>query len=278
MDISMDDLNPIELNEPEIKDIEKRSAPRAAVVYETIRQEGMYELSRPTSALGWSGLAAGLSMGFSFLTEALLQAHIPDVPWRTLISKLGYSIGFLIVILGRQQLFTENTLTPILPLLLKPSKKLLFNIIRLWSVVLISNVIGAFLFALILTSNGLFSENINEALGQIGLKAIEGSVGIKLIKSVFAGWLIALIVWLLPFAESARVLVIIIITYIIGIGHFNHIIAGSVETLYSTLKGDIAFGSFLSQFFLPTLVGNILGGVSLVAALNHAQVTSGLKD
>jgi formate/nitrite transporter FocA (FNT family) len=93
------------------------------VVYETIRREGEEELHRKVSSLWWSGLAAGLSMGFSFIAEGLLMAHLPDTPWRLLVSGAGYSVGFLIVVLGRQQLFTENTLTVFLPVLL--DKKLL---------------------------------------------------------------------------------------------------------------------------------------------------------
>src|SRR4051794_33842189 len=92
-------------------EVNERSSPAGTVVYGAIRQEGEQELERTTASLAWSGLAAGLSMGFSFATEAMLRAALPDTAWRPLIAKLGYSIGFLIVVLGRQQLFTENTLT-----------------------------------------------------------------------------------------------------------------------------------------------------------------------
>src|SRR3954465_13897219 len=97
----------------------ERSSPSGTVVYKAILKEGESELERSSSALFWSGLAAGLSMGFSLVAEGLLRAHLPAEEWRPLGAKFGYSIGFLIVILGRQQLFTENTLTPVLPLLQK---------------------------------------------------------------------------------------------------------------------------------------------------------------
>src|SRR5215218_9856191 len=101
----------------EDRQAEERSAPSGKIVYKAILQEGEEELARTTSALFWSGLAAGLSMAFSMIAEGLLASHLPNAPWRPLVAKFGYSVGFLIVILGRQQLFTENTLTPILPLL-----------------------------------------------------------------------------------------------------------------------------------------------------------------
>ncbi len=123
-DIKAENAKP-ELTAEEEKQVKTRGAPRAAVVYETVREEGEFELQRTVSGLAWSGLAAGLSMGFSLVAEGLLRHHLPDAPWRPLVSKLGYSAGFLIVILGRQQLFTENTLTVILPLLLSSTLSIL---------------------------------------------------------------------------------------------------------------------------------------------------------
>src|ERR1041385_6652600 len=125
--------------EKEQQDAERLSAPSGKIVYKAILKEGEEELARSSAALFWSGLAAGLSMGFSMITEGLLHAYLPETHWRPLISKLGYSVGFLIVILGRQQLFTENTLTPILPLLLRKDASTLMNVLRLWSVVLAAN-------------------------------------------------------------------------------------------------------------------------------------------
>src|SRR5579884_3436773 len=103
----------------EHEEADQLRSPAGSVVYKAVCKEGADELERPSSALFWSGLAAGLSMGFSLVTEGLLSAYLPDSHWRPLVAKFGYSLGFLIVILGRQQLFTENTLTVILPLLSK---------------------------------------------------------------------------------------------------------------------------------------------------------------
>jgi formate/nitrite transporter FocA (FNT family) len=94
----------------------------------------------------------------------------------------------------------------------------------------------------------------------------------SLLSGVFAGWLIALMVWLLPFAETGRVTIIILITYLIGLGGFAHIIAGSVNAFYILLAGKISTSAFLVRFFIPALIGNIIGGVAFVAAINHAQV------
>jgi formate/nitrite transporter FocA (FNT family) len=253
----------------------ERSSPGGKIVYKAILQEGREELERTSSALFWSGIAAGLSMGFSLIAEGLLRSHLPDAQWAEAVSKLGYSVGFLAVILGRQQLFTENTLTPILPLLQDRSAGAASNVARLWGVVLLANVLGALAMGWISVRSTAFDPNVRAAFIHIGHAAMEHGFGTTLLRGIFAGWLIALMVWLLPFAEAARVWVIIIITYLVGLAHFSHVIAGAVEVFAVACAGQKAWGTVLGSYLLPTLIGNILGGVTLVAALNHAQVVAG---
>jgi formate/nitrite transporter FocA (FNT family) len=253
----------------------RHKAPGAPVVHEAIRREGEEELSRPLSALAWSALAAGLSMGFSLLGEAVLRSHLPDAPWRPLVAKLGYSFGFLFVILGRQQLFTENTLVAILPVLARPGRETLGRAARLWAVVLAGNVVGAALFAGSLTLDRLFSPELRAAFAGLGERALEpGFLGV-LGRGVYGGWLIALMVWLLPAARSARFLVVVVVTWLVGAAELSHVIAGSVEVLYLVAAGQAGLDRFLLGFLLPAFVGNSVGGVALVAALNHGQVVAG---
>ncbi|HZP32591.1 MAG TPA: formate/nitrite transporter family protein [Candidatus Acidoferrales bacterium] len=261
----------------EEEQIEQRSPIGAHIIYEAIRREGDDELSRSSAALAWSGLAAGLSMGFSLLAEALLAAHLPQAGWQPLVSKLGYSMGFLIVILGKQQLFTENTLTVILPLLLRKNASTALNVLRLWGVVLLSNLAGTYIFSLCFARIALFDSHIQRMLFEVSRERLDAPFHIVLVRSIFAGWLIALMVWLLPSAEAARVSVIIIVTWLIGIGGFNHIIAGSNKMFFLVASGAESWGWYFVRFFLPTLLGNIIGGVSLVAFLSHAQVVAGEK-
>ena len=257
----------------EARDAVRRSAPRAAVVFEAIRHEAVEELARRNAALFWSGLAAGLSMGFSFIAEALLQAGLPAAPWRELVSKLGYSVGFMIVILGRQQLFTENTLTPVIQVLRAGRLAVLLSALRLWGVVLAANLLGTLVFGVGLYYTAVFDPAQTAALGAVAANTVAGPFGETLLSALFAGWLIALMVWLLPVAETARVGVIIIITYLVGLGDFSHIIAGAAQAFYALAAGSIGPGTALLDFFLPTLIGNVIGGVAFVAALNYAQVS-----
>jgi formate-nitrite transporter family protein len=257
------------------REAHERSSPSGKIVYQAIMKEGEEELARPTSALFWSGLAAGLSMGFSMVAEGLLRHHLPDAEWRPLVAKLGYSVGFLIVVLGRQQLYTENTLTPILPLLRRKPNATARNVMRLWGVVLAANLLGVLAFAEVVAHTGAFTPDAQVAFEALAHDALANGPGTVALRAIFAGWLIALMVWLLPFAESARIWVIILLTYLVGLGEFPHIIAGSVEVFAAAARGRETWSTVLLDYVLPTLVGNTLGGVILVAMLNHAQVTAG---
>lgn len=254
----------------EEKEIEERSSPSGQIVYQAVQKEGEDELERSNGALAWSGLAAGLSMGFSLIAESLLRSHLPDVPWRPLIAKFGYCIGFLVVILGRQQLFTENTLTVILPLLRKKDLPTLGNVVRLWTIVLAANLLGTFLIAWLIGNTSALNPEVRQAMQDVGRASMNHGFGVLVLRGIFAGWLIALMVWVLPFAETARVWVIIFITYVVGLGEFSHIVAGSVDAFYLVGIGAKSFGDYLA-YAGPILLGNIIGGSSIVAAIAHAE-------
>ena len=265
--------NIVQLSEDEEQEVRKRSSLRAAVVFETVRREGETEASRPALALAFSGLAAGLSMGASLVGTGILRAYLPDAPWRTLVENLGYTLGFLIVILGRQQLFTENTLTAILPVLDDPDKpKKLAQMLRLWGVVLVTNLIGAAIFAEVVAKTAMFEPHVKAVFLQIGLQALHPTFGEIVWRGILAGWLIALVVWLLPAANPQRVWIIIIITWLVGAAGLSHIIAGSVEALYAVSAGAWPWTQYVTNFLVPVFIGNCIGGVGLVAILNYGQV------
>src|ERR1700722_6314600 len=177
-----------ELTEREQEEVEQRASVKAHVVHEAVRRDGDTEFERSASALATSGLAAGLSMGFSFIGEGVLRRYLPDAPWRPLIAKFGYSLGFLIVIIGRQQLFTENTLTAVLPVLARRNWSSLLRMIRLWAIVL-----GAHIVAWVLGNTGAFSHETQNAFAQIGRETMNVTPEQAIIRGIFAGWLIAML-------------------------------------------------------------------------------------
>jgi formate/nitrite transporter FocA (FNT family) len=252
--------------------VEDQSRPNAALIHETIRAEGESELARGSWSLIWSSLAAGLSIGFSLVVQGELYSRLSAGSARDLISPFGYTVGFLIVIVGRQQLFTENTLTPVLALFHNRDATTFWRVLRLWAIVLVTNVVGAILFAVALAHGAVFEPIVMGAFVELARPTVQANFGVTLVHAIYAGWLIALMVWLLPASQHSRPLIILIITYIIALCGFTHIIAGSVDCAFLVQVGQATWGDFFTRFFAPTLLGNIVGGVALVAALNYGQV------
>lgn len=264
-----------EISEKQKQEAEERTSVSAVVVHETVRLDGDEELNRPSSALAWSGLAAGMSMGFSFVGEALLHSFLPDVSWRPLVTALGYPLGFLLVIIGRQQLFTENTLTAIIPLLARRNMETLMKVVRIWAIVLAANLVGAHLFAWVIGNTPMFSREVQKSMMELATKAMSVGFGTAVLRGIFAGWLIAMVVWMLAALDTGRIAVIIIVTYVVGLANLTHIVAGAIEVLFLAMVGAKPWGDVALGYLVPTLLGNIIGGVSLTAVINHAQVVAG---
>jgi len=267
-----------ELDEQQKQQAEEHTTISPAVVHEAVQRDGDEELARPLSALAWSGLAAGLAMGFSFAAEGLLRRYLPDKPWRPLVVNLGYPVGFLMVILGRQQLFTENTLKAIIPLMARRDLRTFLLVLRLWAVVLIANLAGAHIFAWFAGNTAAFSPEVQDSLRALAEQAVAVSPGTAILRGVFAGWLIATIVWLLAALDEGSLAIITVLAYVVGLAGLTHVIVGSVEVLFLVMTGRLSWGAYCAGYMLPTLLGNIIGGVSLVSALNHAQVVAGGKQ
>jgi len=261
------------VTEEEAREAVERRRPRSAVIFETIRQEGADELERAIPALFFSALAAGLSMMFSLIASGTLRAALPDAPWRPLITAFGYAIGFLIVILGRQQLFTENTLTPILPVLNDPKTWRIRALGTLWLTVLAGNLVGALIASAVVAFTPAFGEGPRAAFAAIARETVAPTFAALVAKGVIAGWIIALMVWLLPLADTFATVIILILTWLVSAAGLAHIIAGSVEAFYGAWSGATSWADYV-HFAIPTLLGNIIGGVAFVAAVSSAEIAA----
>ncbi|MEJ1157048.1 formate/nitrite transporter family protein [Prosthecomicrobium sp. N25] len=260
------------LSEGEAQAIEDRLMLRPVAVYEVVRQEGEEELARPASSLWWSGIAAGISIGFSLVAEGVLHGMLPDAPWRHLVESWGYTVGFLIVILGRQQLFTESTLTAVLPALADPSRAHATGLARVWGIVLAANMVGTAVFAAGLAWGRFVPAEFDAGILAVARHLMEAGSADFFFRAIVSGWLIATVVWLIPSSESAAFFVIAAITYLIALLGVTHVVAGAVDVFYLVFLGEISAGHALFGFFLPTLLGNIVGGSALFALVAYAQV------
>ncbi|HEY3778814.1 MAG TPA: formate/nitrite transporter family protein [Rhizomicrobium sp.] len=256
----------------EIGTIEERARLQAPVIYGIVRHEGQSELERPVFSLWWSGLAAGLSISFSLLTQALFYVHLPDTQWRPLLVSIGYPVGFLMVVLARQQLFTESTLTAVLPFLAEFNLRNFALLARLWAVVLVANIAGTLFAAAFCTFVPVIAPDMHAAMLDISAKAMSYPWWPMLLRGISAGFLIAAMVWLIPSAEGTQFHIVFVMTYLVGLGNFAHIIAGSMESFMLLFSARMGIVQLLWSFMLPVLIGNVIGGTALFALISYAQV------
>lgn len=242
------------------------------VIFETIRIEGEEEINRPLRALWFSGVAAGILIAFSVLGEAYLRTYLPDESWRYILENFGYTFGFLLVVLGRMQLFTENTITTVVPVMIHPNRKTLTLSSRLWAVVLFANLVGAFLVAWFLAYSGVLDAQVHANVVDLskhatGFPPMEG-----FIRGIPAGVLIAALVWMMPSVPGSPIALIVLFTWLIALGDFTHIIAGSVEMAFLLVQGLLEPSAALFSFFLPVLAGNVVGGTVVFTMLAWGQI------
>jgi len=259
-------------SDKDVNEIEEQLPLRTPVIYEIVRRDGEEEMRRPLTSLWWSGVAAGLSISFSLFAQAVLQALLPDAPWRPLITSFGYAVGFVIVVLGRQQLFTENTITVVLPVAAEFTLRKLASLGRMWGIVLAANLVGCFLAALFWTFAPVLTPQMHDAMLQLGQHMMANGWPAMFFRAVAAGFLIAAMVWLLPSAEMAQFVVIGLMTYLIAVGDFTHSIAGSVDVFVLLLSGKLGLWHLVAGFTVPVVLGNVVGGTLLFSVISYAQI------
>lgn len=252
--------------------IEEETTPPTPVIYDAVRRYGEDEMARPGVSLWWSGVAAGLSISFSLLAMAVLATNLPDSPWRNLIVAAGYPIGFLMVVLSRQQLFTESTITVVLPVMAEPTAPRFMQAARTWGIVLAANTLGTLAAALVIRFAPVIDLELRDEMLAISRHALDHGWIETASRGVIAGYLMAALVWLIPAARDSQFFLISLMTYLIGVGEFAHIVAGSVEAFLLVANGELTLASMALDFYLPTLLGNVVGGTALFALISYAQV------
>lgn len=264
--------------EAEEKSLEDAAALSPKLIYEVIRREGEEELARSKKSLMWSGIAAGMLISLSVLGEAIFRTYLPDTPSRYLIENLGYSLGFLAVIMGRMQLFTENTITTVLPVMKVRTWYAFGSMMRLWAIVLSANVIGAFAAAALFVFTPALPPELMPAIEELSRHATGMGISGGFWRAIPAGVIVALIVWMLPQADETAFFLILTFTWLIAAGDFTHIVAGSVEMAVLVLQGELGAGPAVFDFFLPVLAGNIIGGTLVFTLVAWGQVRDDVEE
>lgn len=248
------------------------------LIYEIIRRDGIEELMRPFKSLFLSGVGAGILVSFSFVCMAVLQSFLPNQPWAPLITKWGYTVGFVLVILCRAQLFTENTITTVIPLFKPFTWKKLGAVLRLWHLVLAGNLVGTSLVAVFLTTPGLLNLDFIVEMQAIAHHVSAFTWQENLLRGIPSGILIAAIVWMMPTARQFALFLVAFITYFIAAGDFTHIVVGSCEMMYAVLNGMASPYDYIFQFLVPVGAGNIIGGTGVFTMLGYRTINGELQE
>jgi len=264
--------------------------------YEIMREQiqaGLKEHKRSDLGLFLSSLSAGLEVGFSILIIGIiftLFKNESSVSQLALMMALVYPIGYIFAIIGRSELFTEHTTLATIPVM--NGEATLRSLAKLWLIVYLGNLAGGYIFGSILIVYlgnlaggyifGSISLVFNEEMHLIGKdffyfvseKMLKYSVGATLISSIMAGWLMGMLSWLLSSAQDtfSRVVMIFLVTFLISIAGLHHCIVGSIEVFMAFFAdaNQISWLQFLRFQVLSTL-GNIIGGVFLVAMVKYAH-------
>lgn len=259
------------LTKEEEQDVRDHQSLSSVSLYAVIHREGLEELERPGMSLWWSGVAAGIGISTSVLAEGILHTVFEGSDYQFALENFGYTVGFVLVIMGRLQLFTENTLTVILPLLNHRSLTMLGCTARLWAIVFAANMAGTLLAATLMYQLHTVPAEYIEGMNAISRHYVELEFGQAFSYGVISGFIIAGIVWMKPSVQSAAFFVIVMFTYLIAMGNFTHVIAGSTELFLLAMQREVTLYQLCSLIF-ATLLGNIAGGTGLFAMLAHGQV------
>ena len=220
-------------------------------------------------------MAAGIAINAPLLFEGVLYAHLPNATWSPLVIALGYPIGFLIVILGRMQLFTESTITAMLPLATRPSLQALKLTLRLWGLVIAANLAGTAIAAAAMALGLLGDDALRAGVFiAIASKVITLGPGATFVNAVPAGFLIAVLAWILPSAREQSFLLVTAEAYLVAVAGFSHSIVGSDEVFLLIFSGNGDAFSLIAGSLVPAILGNLVGGAGMFALLAHAQVRS----
>jgi formate/nitrite transporter FocA (FNT family) len=265
---------------PESQPQKSLARPSAQDIYEQVAQNARQELARSTVSLLISGFAGGTFMGLSALGNAIVLAMLTASGTTAgtgsvqMIAKMFYPLGFIVVILGRSQLFTENTLYPVA--LVLSEKRHFWNTMRLWAAVLPSNVLGALAFAALAALTPALKPEFVQALADLGEQALQNPPATIFWSGVLGGWIIALTAWLVSGSHSitGSVMVIWMLTFVVGLGNFAHCIATSGEILVTVLIGQAPWSAY-PAWLLYAVLGNICGGVGMVTLVEYGQVIYG---
>ena len=258
------------------------SIPQPEDIYVRTKREGERRLERPVVEVISTALAAGFDIVAGIVVLGLVSAHLAGwtgVDAAHVFGSIGFGVGFVFLVVGRGELFTENFLVPIAGLD-RRRRSSWAALAKLWTVSPVFNVLGGTLIILILTAHGVLPDGTGKPIALAATKLHQHSVGALFLSAVFAGALITAMTWFVEGNDSmlVRIVVAWIAGAILALGGFNHVIVITLELVFGLRYGaHIPEGFIVGNFFLAAL-GNIVGGVGLVTLNRLTQGKVGARN
>lgn len=261
------------LSPKEREQVEENSPAPAKVVHASISKQGEEELERPASSLFWSAIAAGIAIMASVSVSGALHHYLPDTPWREAVVAFGYPVGFLIVVLGRMQLFTEQTVVAILPFARETTWRNAGRVARLWGIVFGGNMIGTAAVSALVAQGHAQSTAMLDGMIAVAAALQDRGPFDTMMQAIPAGFIMASVAWIRSANNETGFSIVLVLTLAISLCGFAHVVAGAAEAFLLMWAGRADIGWVVTGFLLPAFVGNIIGGTGLFAVLAHAQVS-----
>ncbi len=236
---------------------------------------GAKRLSRPSIGDTMTSFIGGMSVSFGAVAMAWAAASLGGQAAPSpahLVGSLTFPIGFIILLVGKSELFTENFFLPVTAVLER--RGTLRQLVELWSISLLFNLIGALVFALLISRPGVLDTAPARHMVELATAKVGYPFWTAFVKAIFAGWLMTLLTWLLIAVDGIgpRLMIIWSMATLIVLGNFNHVVISAAEIFMGMLLGArISLGNWLLGNFVPALLGNVIGGVVFVTLLFYVQ-------
>lgn len=259
--------------------VEEQPKPLGREAPEIIRDAGLIgheRLTRPLGEMAITGFIGGMSVSFGAVALAWAAASVGEGTMGSgashLAGALAFPVGFVILLVGKSELFTEDFFLPVTGVIEREDS--VGSLARLWAVTLAANLLGVLVFSLLISRGEALADAPSEVLIELSEAKVGWDLSTAFVKALFAGWLMTLLTWLLIAAHgfTSRLIIIWIIGSLIVLGEFNHVIISAAEVWIAILVGaDIGVLDWLRDNFLPALFGNVVGGVVFVTMLYYIQ-------
>lgn len=243
-------------------------------ILERVLYDADEEISRGNRELIFSAIAAGIAITITLLLYSTVSSSVDSY----VLGSILYPLGFIYIILGNYQLYTENTLPPVALTIERISS--IPSLLKMWFLILFGNILGGLIGSITLFYGNVLSEEAGNYVIKIAQSSVELGFTSLFFKGVFAGIIVAGVVWIdFSVKDSISRIILVYVAFLsIPLGNLYHVVVSTTEMFYLIMATDVSILSTIISFPLPVLIGNTVGGVIFVTLINYFQTPSYIQE